>query len=441
MTSLKLNRAAICAIAILMFGVAAHGQSPTPEPSPQASPQTSASPSGAVATIKKIVRDVKTRERNFPERSTRTAIGLGSKYTSAVFRGMKQGAGFGGGLELSTADVIPAVEFRATAEVSTKLYRMFEGEAYMPRLGDEQTHADVTFNYTRRTRDNFFGIGPRVSRDNETNYSLEERSLNAGVFRDFTHRTQAGVYVRLSNSHAFRGEDDSEPPVDLLFSGNPASVPASRFLPGLDTHAKIFSAGAYGVYDRRDNSRGLTQGAYLYGRFASNDGRKINNTFSDFDWFEGELDGRAYVPLGSDKTSAAARAYVWLKNPKGGSQIPFYDMAFLGGRTYVRGFDEYRYFGNNLLMFTTELRQTVWSKTDTRGIDVFAFGDAGQVWGDNRSQTDLTVLHNDKFSASNWRASFGGGAQYRVGSLLILRAEVAHSSESNKFYFSIGRGF
>jgi outer membrane protein assembly factor BamA len=436
---MKLNRAAICAVAILIFTAAARAQTATPEPSPQATPQPSASPSAA-NTIKKIVRDVKTRERNFPERSTRTAIGLGSKYTSAVFRGMRQGAGFVGGVELSTADVIPAVEFRATAQVTTKLYRTFEVEAYVPHVGDARTHADIWFNYTRRTRDNLFGIGPRISRADETNYSLEERSFNAGLFRDFTRRAQAGVYVRRANSRAFRGEDEGDPPVGLLFSGNPASVPASRFLPGLDTHADIFSEGAYAVYDRRDNSRGLTRGAYLYGRLATNDARK-HGAFSDFGWFETELDGRGYVPLGSDKTSAALRAYAWLKDPKGGSQIPFYDMAFLGGRSYVRGFDEYRYFGNNLLMFSTELRQTVWSKSESKGVDVFAFGDAGQVWGDNRSRIDPVMLKNDKFDSSNWRASVGGGAQYRAGSLLILRAEIAHSSESNKFYFSIGRGF
>ncbi|MDT7602992.1 MAG: hypothetical protein QOF61_989 [Acidobacteriota bacterium] len=436
---IKLKRVAICALMLLIFGARARGQSATPEPSPQASPQSSPSPTPK-DTLKKIVRDVKFRNRNFPERSSRTLIGIGSKYTSLALRGMKQGAGFGGGVEVSSADAIPAIEFRATAQVTTKLYRTFEGEAYVPRVGDEQTHADIWFNYTRRTRDNFFGIGPLVNRASETNYSLEERSFNAGLFRDFTRAAQAGVYVRFANARAFRGEDEGDPPVGLLFSGDPSRVPATRFLPGLDTHAEIFSVGAYGAYDRRDNSRGLTRGAYLYGRVASNDGLK-HGSFSDFGWFETELDGRGYVPLGGDKTSAALRAYAWLKNPKGASQIPFYDMAFLGGRSYVRGYDEYRYFGNNLLMFTAELRQTVWSKSETKGVDVFAFGDTGQVWGDNRSQVDPVILRNDKFDARNWRASVGGGAEYRASGAFVLRVEAAHSNEGNKFYVSFGRGF
>ncbi|HEX8163454.1 MAG TPA: BamA/TamA family outer membrane protein [Pyrinomonadaceae bacterium] len=425
-----------CAALISVFACAlAHAslaQTPTPEPSPTPEPKKN--------KFASVIRDVKLRERNFPERSTRTAIGFGSPYVSAVFRGMRQGAGQTLGVEFSTADKIPAVEFRATAQVSTKLYRVFEVEAYVPHLGDSKTHADIWFNYSRRTEDNFFGIGPRVSRALDTNYSLEERSFNAGFFRDFTKSAQAGVYLRRRNSRAFRGEDDTEAAVDLLFSGNPAAAPASRFLPGLNTTADIFSAGAYASYDRRDTSRGLTRGGYLYGRVATNDGLS-RSTFSDFGWFETELDARGYVPLGGDKTSLALRTYAWLKDPRGGSQIPFYDMAFLGGRTYVRGYDSYRYFGNNLLMFTTEIRQTVWSKSERRGVDVFAFGDAGQVWGDNRSQTDATVLRNDRFSSSNWRASVGGGAQYRFSRAFALRAELGHSNEGNKFYLSFSRGF
>ena len=412
---IMLKGAALISIFVAALAGAAHAQTPEPSPSPAAQPKKS--------KFASIIRDVKFRERNFPERSIRTAIGLGSEHVSAVFRGMRQGAGQALGVELSTAGAIPGVEFRATAQVTTKLYRLFEVEAYVPHLGDAKTHADIWFNYTRRTRDQFFGIGPRVSRALDTNYSLEERSFNAGVFRDFTKAVQAGVYTRRRNARAFRGEDDSEPAVDLLFSGSPAVVPASRFLPGLDTNADIISAGAYAVYDRRDNSRGLTRGAYLYGRVATNEGLRHGN-FSDYGWLETELDGRGYVPLGGDKTSAALRAYAWLKDPRGGSQIPFYDMAFLGGRTYVRGYDTNRYFGNNLLMFSAELRQTVWSKSEKRGVDVFAFGDTGQVWGDNRSQIDPTVVRNDKFDSSNWRASFGGGAQYRISRAFAVRAEV-----------------
>ena len=89
-------------------------------------------------------------------------------------------------------------------------------------------------------------------------------------------------------------------------------------------------------------------------------------------------------------------------------------MSFLGGFNYVRGFDTYRYRGNNALITNVELRQTVYSfKKEHRGIDLIGFGDAGQVWGDNRSTTDPTILDHVNFSSRNWRAGIGGAVQYR----------------------------
>jgi len=108
---------------------------------------------------------------------------------------------------------------------------------------------------------------------------------------------------------------------------------------------------------------------------------------------------------------------------------------------YVRGFRDYRFRGSNAMLGSAELRQTVWTQREDRGLDVFAFGDAGQVWGDNRSQTDPAILAHKDFSNSNYRASLGGGIQYRYSKSLAGRVEVGHSNERTLIYFSISRGF
>lgn len=102
---------------------------------------------------------------------------------------------------------------------------------------------------------------------------------------------------------------------------------------------------------------------------------------------------------------------------------------------------ESRFRGNNSALGSAELRQTVWTQTEERGLDVFGFGDAGQVWGDNRSQTDAAILENQDFDSSNWRASVGGGFQYRYSRRLALRIEMGHSNERNLIYVSLSRGF
>jgi hypothetical protein len=384
---------------------------------------------------------VQDRDRNYPQRENRTAIRL-VRHVNGIFGGLESGAGFGFGIELTTADSIPGVEFRLTALTSTKLYRKFEGEAYFPSLGDENTHASIWYGYQRRTEDNFFGIGPRTTRDTETNFDWERRSVNAGLFRDFTDAVQAGIYVSYLNSDAYRGEDDADPPVDVLFSNSPFVVPITRFTPGLHSGSKTVNYGAFVEVDARNNDDGLTKGFFFYGRAYSVDGLdKGDGVFSDYGWTGAELDGRAYIPLFSDRTSLALRIAADLKDPKGGSLIPFYDLSALGGFSRVRGFNTYRFRGNNSLVASVELRQTVYSSSETRGVDVIVFGDAGQVWGDARSKTDPAILANDRFDSSNYRAAMGGAVQYRHTRSMVVRVDVARTNERTHAYFTLSRGF
>jgi len=403
-----------------------------PEATPQATPQ---------GGLSNLARRVKTFSRNAPLRESWYTIDLGTSHVGAVIGGFEQGALLGLGIQLTTAESLRFVELRFTALTSPNLYRRFEGEAYFRHVFGEHTHADVWFDYIRRTKDNFFGIGPRIPNTTQTNFDIEDRSYNATLFHDFSRDVQAGGYVRVSNSATYRGQKDTDIPIDFLFSGSPFTIPTSRWAPGLFTNVKILSYGGYGSYDRRDNTRGLTKGVYLYGRVGSAQGLKNDSAFSDFGWLEAELDGRCYIPLGSNKTSLALRGYASLKDPRGGSQIPFYDLSYLGGRMYVRGFKNYRFRGDNAALGSAEIRQTVWTQSEERGLDVIAFGDAGQVWGDNRSRTDPAILLNQDFSSSNWRASVGGGIQYRYSKSFGARVEIGHSHERNLINFSVTRGF
>jgi len=136
------------------------------------------------------------------------------------------------------------------------------------------------------------------------------------------------------------------------------------------------------------------------------------------------------------------RARAQFKAPKGGgSQIPFYNLSWLGGRQYLRGYHSYRFRSNNVLLLSTELQQTMYSMTPVRGLDAFAFADTGQVWGDARSSTDPEVLDNQAFSSRNWHSGLGGGLQYRHSRSIAARVEVGRSRENSLIYASLSRGF
>jgi hypothetical protein len=406
-----------------------------------ASPETNAPPLPQQTPHTSITDRVKAFNRPAPLRESWTTIDLGTKYVKGVFGGLEQGASMGFGVQFTTADKMKGVELKATLLTSAKLYRRFEVEAYFPKLFSENTHADVWFDYLRRTKDNFFGIGPRIPNTSLTNYDIESRSYNANIYHNFTNRVVLGGYVGVTNAATYRGQRERDIPIDQLFSGDPNVVPITQWAPGLMQNTKILSYGGFIQYDRRDNSVGLTRGGFLYARVGSAEGLEDKGAFSDYSWFETELDGRGYIPLWSNKTSLAIRGFAIIRDPRDNSQIPFYDMSYMGGRMYVRGFRDYRFRGNNVALASVELRQTVWTQREDRGLDVFAFGDGGQVWGDNRSLTDPAILANKDFSSGNYRASVGGGFQYRYSKAFAGRIEVGHSHERTLIYISVSRGF
>jgi hypothetical protein len=381
------------------------------------------------------------RDRNAPIRYNLNAIRI-VNHVNALLGGFAQGAGFGFGVEFTTAteNELKGYELYARALVSTRFYTSGEIGA---RVGNDNTRGEFWFNYTRRTRDNFFGIGPLTPESPETNFGTEQRSYNAVFSQRFARRSEAGVYVQLSNTGSFNGKDEKDTPIDTLFSGNPNVIPITRWIPGLGQTVKLFSYGAYAEVDLRNNERGLTKGGYFYGRVSSIDGLDNGPAFSDFGWIEAELDGRVYIPLGNDKTSFAARAYTTLKNPKRGSQIPFYDLSTVGGRSFLRGFRNFRFRGNNALVFAGEIRRTIWAQNDdnTKGLDLVVFTDVGQVWGDKRSQTNPAIIANDNFSSRNWRTGFGGGVQYRMNRNFAFRFDIAASNERIMGYVSLSPGF
>ncbi|MBO0726281.1 MAG: BamA/TamA family outer membrane protein [Blastocatellia bacterium] len=113
----------------------------------------------------------------------------------------------------------------------------------------------------------------------------------------------------------------------------------------------------------------------------------------------------------------------------------------VSGWSYLRGFPNYCFRGDNSLLFSVELRRTVWRKSEYSGLDVIGFADAGQVWGDNRSQTAATIIGNKDFDSGNWRTSSGGGVQCRLSNISAFCVELGRSNERSLLYVSFSRGF
>jgi len=207
------------------------------------------------------------------------------------------------------------------------------------------------------------------------------------------------------------------------------TAPTIATASNLRSNTQILTYGGFLAYDTRTNAIGLTRGLDLYARVASAGGMGHHDALTASGWIEKEFDARAYAPLGSHRTSLLLRSRGQFKTPTDARhQIPFYDLSWLGGRQYLRGYHSYRFRGNNVVLFSSELQQTVFSLTGVRGIDVFASADAGQVW-------------SDALSPHDWHSGFGGGIQYRHSRAIAARIEASRSRERILIYASLSRGF
>ena len=125
--------------------------------------------------------------------------------------------------------------------------------------------------------------------------------------------------------------------------------------------------------------------------------------------------------------------------------IPFYYLPTAGGRTTLRGFETFRFRGENVVVFNGEFRQTVLDFDDDSrygdGVDVIVFGDLGQVWGLDIPGDGGRGLLGDDFDSDNYEGDVGFGLQYRYNRQFTIRVDLGHSNEGNKVWFSFNRVF
>ena len=160
-----------------------------------------------VPTDEEANRCLESTCRDAPVREKLTAIPLGTKYVRGIIGGFEQGAGIGGGVQLSSADRIPSLELRGTALTSSRFYRRFDLEGYLPNIHGSRNHADMWFSYMRRESD-FFGIGPRISQDLKTAFANERESV--GCFPIWRLRpANAGRRCDAGNVSDGTGDDSS----------------------------------------------------------------------------------------------------------------------------------------------------------------------------------------------------------------------------------------
>jgi outer membrane protein assembly factor BamA len=136
----------------------------------------------------------------------------------------------------------------------------------------------------------------------------------------------------------------------------------------------------------------------------------------------------------------------WVQGPE--SQIPYWELAELGGDDTMRGFFPHRFVGKGRALLNLEMKFLI---TEFDFFDVWhikldgvIFGDGGRVFLNSTDAQEEFKLNSQIFGriVSDFRYSYGGGVRFALGKALVARIDVGFSDEEKGLvYLGFGQTF
>ncbi len=284
---------------------------------------------------------------------------------------------------------------------------------YSPDLVNGHLFFDTYAKHSNYPRFEYFGSGPDSSTENGTTFRIEESSVdfNAGVRPFKTLRMGVtGGYVLFNTGP---GNDTSDPQLGEFFT--------DATTPGLTDQTDFLRGGFFVDFDNRDFPGAPRNGGLYSARFLAYSDRDIKQHSHQ----RLEIDAQQYIPFFNDRRVIALRGKTIMTYGPGTQNVPFYLQPVLGGSDDLRGFQQFRFYGNNLVILNAEYRWEAFS-----GLDMAVFFDAGKV-ANRRSQINFHDLE----------ASAGLGWRFNIQNSVFLRIDVAKSHEGYQLWFKFGKAF
>lgn len=204
------------------------------------------------------------------------------------------------------------------------------------------------------------------------------------------------------------------------------------FIPSTDTYIEE-PAGGKGssntglglgiIYDNRHNVLNVRDG--LFSELALLRYDRLWN--SDFKFTSILSDNRIYKPIGKTNVLAAQ-----LLGQFSMGDVPFNQLALLGGENIMRGYYTGRFRDNNQLAAQVEYRMLPLPLSFSSRIGATVFASTGTVFPDFRHM-----------NAKNLKMAGGGGLRYLLFPKkdIYTRADIAFTNEGTGFYILIGEAF
>lgn len=284
------------------------------------------------------------------------------------------------------------------------------------RIGGTGFRTYGRLNYEKRPEEHFYGIGPDTSAGEGTSYKMEATTIEAKAGYDAHYGISGDLIFAYKNVNITEGDDKGRGQIDPVFF--------PEVIPGLSGD-ELITLGVELVHDSRDQKENSTQGGMERLSFSYNEG--VDGSKAGY--FKLEAEASRFFRLRSPRRVLALHVYGEHNAEGGASEVPFHQMAKLGGfgahprlSHTLRGFDFNRFFDESAILFNIEYRYTIWEYKEWK-MDTVFFWDEGQVFGE---------FENLQFS--DFRESYGLGARVSLADHVVLSIETAHGDEGTNFY-------
>jgi len=255
--------------------------------------------------------------------------------------------------------------------------------------------------------DRYWGIGPETENDDEVGVEYKMFNIRQMALKKIRPSVYAGPVFRWYKNYDFTFTDDDDEefvPEDVM---------------GTDG-GSAFGIGGVFRWDKRNSIMTPTENHFI----------ELSVLFfpelfgSSFRYSQIRFDARKYIDLNRDGKSVFA---LHSRVQATGGDVPFLDLADLGGREIMRGYYQGRFRDKHSVQFQAEWRQHI------RGRFGFVlFSGIGEVW----SSMDEINLNNIKWAG-------GGGLRFNLnpGDPTNIRLDFAAGRETSGLYLTFGEAF
>jgi hypothetical protein len=347
-------------------------------------------------------------EDSLPYRLITADQGLGIGFGQLV-----PGAGFSVGPRYAKNVWDGRLRFGAAVYGSTKKYYTARFDASFSGFWNGRAPVDFWTSHSDFPEMPYYGPGPDSRKSGRSDYRLENTTVAIRPAFHLTRDLTAGAVG------AFMAFNIGPGTSSLYISAQDQY--SSQVTPGIDRQTSYLKGGGFLQYDWRDKPGDPTRG----GRYRAEYDKLSGQQFGAYSFYQLNLDAQQYIPLFHGKRVIALHGETWLSDANATQSVPFYMQPTLGGPDTLRGFRDFRYYGDNAVLIQGEYR---WEASPV--LDLAVFADGGKVF-QNWNQLNFHAIESD----------VGFGVRIKSLNAVVMRIDTGFSHEGFQVWFRVSNPF